>query len=248
MKQKVKKHLGSGREMERIRYGISPTMRCNWACKMCNRFLDKFPWPDPDLTVDEILEAGKMVELAGITINRIRVTGGEPTLHSDLPGVCDAILKSWKPERVIVVLTNGSNRIKEDGLPRVRWKRETSLSLKIHKPWTISPADLGLSGEHGTRWVCETQNGCGRGFDVHGFSGCVVIGAMGRMLGIDPYSREPSLWGHPDVCKHCLFSLSRKTRWGIWRDVANGALKFPTQTWAAAEQRGPMPLKMWRDR
>ena len=141
-----------------LRYGITPTYRCNLSCALCNRWLDLFKWPDSDVTVDEVRRAGEMVKaLPNTRLNKVRITGGEPTLHPQLVEICQVVADVWQPERRTVVLTNGVVKDRPPRLPSARWKGGNDKVTgprkdpsTYHRPWSISPADLGLSGPCGT--------------------------------------------------------------------------------------------------
>lgn len=234
-----------------IRFGIVPTYKCNLHCAMCNRWLDKFNWPDSDLTAGDVKEAGEMVIAAGLKVNKVRITGGEPTLHPQLVEICDITRDVWKVERCTTVLTNATTKATRPKQIWARYKSTDEKSEKIHYPMSISPADLGLQGDYGTKFPCEQQRGCGRLFDAHGFSFCVLAGSLGRLLRIDPYSRTPVLEGDPEICKHCLFSLGRKQRWRIWGRWMEGQQEAVTETYRRAEERFrqlPFRFKRWRER
>lgn len=232
-----------------IRFGVVPTYRCNMKCDMCNRGIDKFPWQKSDLTVEDVKEAGEMLIATGLKVNKVRITGGEPTLHPQLKEICDVVRDVWQIQRMTAVLTNGSTK---ESRPRKIWARyKADVVEKMHRPYSISPADLGLRGDYGTKFPCEQQTGCGRLFDGFGFSFCVLAGSIGRMLRIDPYSKTPMTDGDERICKHCLFSLKRSTRWGIWTAWKEGKQEAVSKTYQdayAAFQLLPFKFKRWKDR
>ena len=238
-------------QREPVRFGVVPTYRCNMRCDMCNRGIDKFPWQPSDLTAADVKEAGEMVIAAGIRVNKVRITGGEPTLHPELREICDITRDVWQVERCTTVLTNGTTKQTRPWGIWARYKGGDGTGPKEHFPTTISPADMGLSDRYGTEWVCDQQKGCGRLFDAFGFSFCVLAGALGRMLGIDPYSRTPVLKGDERICKHCIFSLSRKVRWRIWQAWRDGKQEPVTRTYQEAEDAYrllPFRFKLWKER
>lgn len=238
-----------------IRFGVVPTYRCNLRCDMCNRRIDKFPWQESDLAVEDVQEAGKLLKEAGLKINKVRVTGGEPTLHPQLREIVDVIATEWGVVRWTHVLTNGTTvktrpsdiKAKYSGGPKI----STDFKLSRHHPFSISPADLGLQGDYGTKYPCEQQSGCGRLFDAFGFSFCVLAGSLGRLLRIDPYSETPILEGDPRICKHCIFSIGRKMRWRIWGRWRQGLQDGMTPTYKVAEDAFrllPFRFKRWKER
>lgn len=216
-----------------VRYGISATYRCNQKCLHCNRYLREVEWPDSDVAVQDVVEAGAKIRAAGIIVNKVRITGGEPTLHPDLAGICKAVNETWRTERQTVVLTNHTLPLPDltGTKARYSWGSDTPKN-ELHRPWTISPADLGLKpvvGYNGK--ACWVQRGCGRLFDRYGFGPCVLAGAMGRVLGIDPYESMPVLFGREEMCMHCICSLRRNKQWQLWGEASRGELDFPTKTY-----------------
>lgn len=238
-----------------IRFGVAPTYRCNLHCLMCNRWIDKFSWQgNSDVSVEAVRQAGLLLKEYGIKVNKVRVTGGEPTLHPQLKEIVDVIATEWGVCRWTHVLTNGTTAKTRPVDIKATYSGGSGVAvgtkLSQHRPFSISPADLGMVGKYGTEWPCEQQTGCGRLFDAFGFSFCVIAGSLGRLLRINPYSRTPVLKGNPDICKHCIFSIGRKARWRIWGRWAEGKQEPVTETFAATEDRyrqEPFLFKLWSE-
>ena len=234
-----------------MRYGIAVTYRCNLACKRCNRFLDLSPWSNSDVTVEDVKLAGKLVLQRDEEISRVRLTGGEPTLHPQLREICEVVKDEWKPTYISVVLTNGSRpRPSLDGtFTRYSWPMEDKES--IHRSHMVSPADLGLEPHLGFGKPCDIQKGCGRLFDAFGFSFCVLAGGYGRILGVDPYQDKPVIDGQREICQHCMCTLKRRQKWDLWGEIAKGAVPTITKTWAEGLQRHadePIQFKTFKAR
>ncbi len=122
--------------------------------------------------------------------------------------------------------------------PRGRgWRYRTNTSdskkLKFFRPSRLSPLDLNPEYEvrRGVNGDCSIQGGCGRLFDAHGFAPCIFSGAIGRLLGIDPYSAQPVLRGNPEICKHCPYSMGRKQMWKLFEEARKLGYP-PTETFA----------------
>jgi len=179
------------------------------------------------------------VRKANIQIHKVRITGGEPTLHPNLRAICEAVDSHWQPEKQSVVLTNGSLPKPDIGGLKFRYAWGTDKTkAELHRPWMISPVDMGLKPIVGFNGKdCWVQRGCGRGFDAFGFSCCVFAGALGRLFGIDPYSANPVEFGTEELCRHCVCSLSRKDQWRLWVDAMEGRLPTPTTEYVKALER-----------
>ena len=77
------------------------TRRCNARCGMCHIWQDKH---SPMLSVDEI--RGIFAENDFAALRTVSLTGGEPTLRSDLPQVLEAVLAGAPNARELRLATN----------------------------------------------------------------------------------------------------------------------------------------------
>ncbi len=92
-----------GRTIHDLR--ISVTDRCNFRCVYCKSADPKNYFPHPDLlSWDEFLRVARI--MAGLGIQKVRVTGGEPLLR---PGILDFLsgLKQIDGIRDLALTTNG---------------------------------------------------------------------------------------------------------------------------------------------
>lgn len=224
-----------------IAYQLAVTYRCNSACKWCVQHLDVIEWKqiDTDVTEREIRVASTFLRKYDITVGKLRVTGGEPLLHPDLPNLLRTIDEVWGP-RVgwFRTYTNGTIP-----LPRGVPGRFSVVPLTSPKktdqftPFNVSPADLGIEPRFGFVRECVQQLYCGRWFDCFGFSSCGVAGVLGAMFGEDCYEPLPVLMGRPSVCQHCLFSLPKRDRHRITRMVKAGKIPEITKSFQRAVER-----------
>lgn len=91
-----------GRNINYMR--ISVTNQCNLQCKYCRIQGEKVPKSEDELSVDEWARIGRVA--AGLGVERVKLTGGEPLLRGDL---CD-IIQSYKEIpgiREVTLTTNG---------------------------------------------------------------------------------------------------------------------------------------------
>ena len=95
---------------------ISITDRCNFRCVYCMEPDVQFQSPDALLSPLEITKLARIAESLGV--RKIRVTGGEPTLHPKLEEILSGIRCETKVE--IAMITNGSLLTREK---LARWKR-----------------------------------------------------------------------------------------------------------------------------
>jgi cyclic pyranopterin phosphate synthase len=101
---------------------ISLTQRCNLKCVYCHREGQDPHFTMPEMTADEVLRiAGTAVSLG---INRIKLTGGEPLLRSDILDIVRG-LASISGIRDLSMTTNGTHLpalakpLKDAGLKRI---------------------------------------------------------------------------------------------------------------------------------
>ncbi len=78
------------------------TVGCNFKCKFChNKYLLQ-PNVGREYTIEELIDKITTNSL----VSGVSITGGEPTLHRDLPTLCEQIQKTGK---YLSIDTNGSN-------------------------------------------------------------------------------------------------------------------------------------------
>ncbi|MCC6283743.1 MAG: GTP 3',8-cyclase MoaA [Phycisphaerales bacterium] len=91
-----------GRTIRDLR--ISVTDRCNFRCVYCMEPDVKFARREDLLTPDEIVRISRIAESLGI--RKVRLTGGEPTLHPELTRIIGGIRSEAGVE--LALITNGS--------------------------------------------------------------------------------------------------------------------------------------------
>ena len=242
-----------------IRYAIALTYNCNSACKYCNRFLDIFTWKDTDITLQDLELGWEAMKASGINLEKVRITGGEPLLHPNFEEYIKFIRDTWKnrSERKMPIFTNGT--IERPFIEKCKYRIEPLSPEKIecHTAPMISPLDLGLEPTRGfvsgaENTYCHRQRSCGRLFDCHGFTFCIFAGAIGRLLGVDPYTPYPELDGRIEICGHCPFSLGVPKCFRLAKQVRDGKLEYPTKTYREAIQKvkdeGHFKLKKFQER
>ncbi len=226
-------------ESEFIRFGMVLTYRCNASCKHCNRFLNEIPWNDTDLTLEDLRLGWEAVQRSGLTVEKVRMTGGENLLHPEFEPCMNYINSTWAKNYVgdedkprTVVFSNGI--LPRPSLFQVRYNYHKDVKGKIeaHTPPMISPVDLGLTPKRGTGRFCPRRRACGRLFDCHGFATCIFAGAIGRVIGVDPYKPYPVLDGIKEICDHCPWSMGVGGGLNLMQDAVAGKFEYPTKTYA----------------
>jgi len=193
------------------------------------RMLGVMPWSDLDshVTVEDVQEAGKLLKRHRIKVSRVRFIGGEPSMHPDLKSIYDAVYREWEP-RLVRTFTNGLVPVPE-GIKSVRvWDRDKR--KKKHREYYISPADVGVPMEL-NKGVCRRVQNCGRLFSAYGFAVCDMAPVVGRLLGVYAYHPHPVFDMPTDLCRHCIESVSWKTRGELRQAVRRGEIEYPTKTY-----------------
>ena len=187
------------------------TYRCNLKCRMCNRLCDKFPLDD-DMTVGQVETFVRKLEEERRTIVRIKLVGGEPTLHPDFLTICELLSAAVQKGLVgkVAVNSNGltQSQFTKPLPPGVNWKLSPAKN-KRHRPYLWSPKDLGLVG----RGPCKMPRICGFSLDVKGWLPCSGGVAIARLFGHEHLYRPldgplpTKEWGMAELCQDCIHGI-----------------------------------------
>lgn len=120
-------HDRLGRPLANLR--VSVTDRCNLRCSYCMPEADYVWLPRDDILTFE--EIGRLVDVfAALGTNKVRITGGEPLLRTDLPDLV-AMLAGKAALRDLALTTNGIlladqvSALRKAGLPRITVSLDT---------------------------------------------------------------------------------------------------------------------------
>ncbi|KAA0212476.1 MAG: GTP 3',8-cyclase MoaA [Leptolyngbya sp. PLA3] len=134
-----------GRTIRDLR--ISITDRCNFRCVYCMEPDVRFAPRQSLLTVSEIVRVAAIAESLGV--RKVRLTGGEPTLHPELSAIIAGIRRATSVE--IAMITNASRLTrtalrewKAAGLARVTISIDSLRADRFARLTrsTVSPADV----------------------------------------------------------------------------------------------------------
>ena len=169
---------------------IDITYACNLRCLNCNRSVTQAPealhMPLARVTsfVEESIARGKRWR-------RIRVLGGEPTVHPDFQAIVVELQRyvRWNPSCIIEVATNGHGSHVEaqlELLPKEVWidnSAKTSTIQPHFGPFNLAPIDdPQFRGAHFGN-ACFVPDRCGMGLTPTGYYPCAVAGGIDRILG-----------------------------------------------------------------
>tara|TARA_Y100000310_G_scaffold342397_1_gene445490 strand:- start:1582 stop:2310 length:729 start_codon:yes stop_codon:yes gene_type:complete len=242
--------------MNHTNYELNITLRCNLRCPNCNRLCNLYP--DRTATAEDMTTAqieksiGQLRDSTTTKAKRIKIVGGEPTLHPRLPSILK-ILAAAIDEGLIQKVKIDSNKT----LPRpatiehpaIRWSGRKP-SRKKHLPFLWSPADMGFK----TIGPCRMPFICGPSLDKYGWLPCSSAIAIVRVFGMPGIYRDalPSgPWAMKELCRHCIWSMD--DMWCNDNVIPLSETKLrhltPTESWAKAlmDYRGGIPegLEVW---
>lgn len=182
--------LGPQYKRSRDLLEIDITYTCNLGCLNCNRSIGHAAEAlhlDVALLrrhVDSWIAEAKRWR-------RIRVLGGEPTLHPEFEAIIDELrrYREWHPDCIVEVVTNGLGKVVNEKLahlPDDVWIDNSQKSGPINpdfRPFTTAPVDdPGLRGAD-ARNACAVTRDCGMGLTPSGYYPCAVAGGIDRILG-----------------------------------------------------------------
>ncbi len=180
----------------RSRIEVFITYRCNLRCFNCNSSCRQAP-SNELMTVEQIQMFIKESIAKDVNWERIRVLGGEPTLHPDLPEILSLLIEYKKCASAdvrIQLVTNGFGSKVAGILSEVPTDIEIENSRKtgnknIFTPFNKAPKDsilLKNSDFSNGCWVTK----CGMGLTPHGYYYCSVAGSIDRVFGFDIGRKE----------------------------------------------------------
>lgn len=195
---------------------IDITYLCNLHCLNCNRSVTQAPdashMPLAMVTafVDDSLATGTRWR-------RIRVLGGEPTLHPDFAGVIAELLryKASYPETLVEVVTNGHGARVERALADlpssvlVDNSRKESPIQPTFGPFNLAPMDDPAFAGRDWSNGCAVLEECGMGLTPSGYYPCAVAGGIDRILGENlgrptlPHANDDMLAEADRLCRLC---------------------------------------------
>lgn len=182
--------LGPQYRRSRDKLEIDITYLCNLHCLNCNRSVRQarealhMPLERVRGCVDEWIARGKRW-------SRIRVLGGEPTLHPQFVDIVEELrrYRAWHPACVVEVVTNGHGervRAQLDRLPKDVWVENSKKADPVQisfGPFNLAPADDPAYREADFSNGCAIIEDCGMGLTPLGYYPCAVAGGIDRITG-----------------------------------------------------------------
>ena len=172
---------------------IDITYSCNLHCFNCDRSCEQDPSNDL-MSIGQVRQFLEESRTAGNPWKRIRVLGGEPTLHPQFLEIINLIVEyrdKYSPSTSIELTTNGyGERVSSmlSRLPRGVEIDNTSKTAKVQPAFhsfNIAPLDLKEYAIADFANGCPITRLCGMGVTPYGYYPCAVAGAIDRTFGLN---------------------------------------------------------------
>lgn len=217
VKKPVTRVFGPQHSRSRTLIEIDITYACNLRCFNCNRSCEQAPTGE-SMSVDQVERFVSECAASQVRWTRIRLLGGEPTLHKDffeILSVLRVYRGRWSPETVIEVVTNGHGPKVEAAIARIPPDVEVRNTAKTtgvqpdFQSFNLAPIDTPGYSNADYRSGCWVTRDCGMGLGPSGYYPCAVAGGMDRILGWDLGRQRlpPATDSMTDLlerfCSHC---------------------------------------------
>ncbi|MET0088633.1 MAG: radical SAM protein [Candidatus Thiodiazotropha sp.] len=207
--------MGPQYSRSRTNLEIDLTWSCNLRCHNCNRSCSQVPTVER-IEPEQIRRSLDETKSCGQSWERIRLLGGEPTLHPDIDAILEEIL-SWRdrysPDTRIELTSNGFGaRVTRviHSMPTGVVVNNTRKSTRVQpfRSFNIAPVDCP------EYTLADYRNGCrviltGMGFTPYGWYACPIAGGIDRIMGFDlgmkqlPDRRDDMLEQLQVFCRLC---------------------------------------------
>ena len=191
VKRPITRLLGPQYQRSRDQIEIDITYACNLRCINCNRSVSQAP-DDFHLPVRKVREFVDESICREKRWRRIRVLGGEPTLHPHFLEIVGELqrYREWWPACTLEVVTNGFGEVVNKMLERLTpdvWvenSHKTSSIQPSFRPFNIAPIDLPSYRNADFTNGCAIMNECGMGLTPMGYYQCAIAGGIDRIAGL----------------------------------------------------------------
>jgi len=199
-----------------MRLELNITFRCQLKCRSCNRLCNLTRLDDP-MTVAQIEMLVARIAAEKKHVKRIKLVGGEPTIHPEFWRICEVLSEGHKAGWIDKINVNTNcvtqRQFVDKPLPvGCHWQLSPP-SKKQHRPCLWSPIDLGLE----SKGPCKMVRVCGFSLDVKGWLPCSAAIAIARLFGMEDLYRPldgplpTKAWGMSTLCPNCLFGVDEQS-------------------------------------
>lgn len=184
--------LGPAFARSRSRIELDITWACNLRCANCNRSCAQAPTGE-GMTLDQVQRFVAESIARGKRWERIRVIGGEPTLHPDLDAILSELLRYRAHTGGTVVIelaTHGHGERVRSVLARLPPEVQVDDSHKdgpdpLFEAFNAAPVDDPAFARADFRNGCPVTEVCGVGLGPYGYYACAVAAGIDRVVGGD---------------------------------------------------------------
>jgi hypothetical protein len=167
---------------------IDITYKCNLKCLNCNRSCTQAP-SNIEMPVADIEAFLNQSIRNNIAWKRIRILGGEPTLHSHIFDIIDLLIDYQRDFNPSVRLVLGTNFFGNQ-VHRVLAELPDTINIKstlkdsrvnLFKPFNVAPVDRQFYRYSDYACGCRIIEECGLGLTPSGYYMCAVAGGIDRI-------------------------------------------------------------------
>lgn len=175
------------------RLEIDLTYECQLRCSNCSRGCTQMP-SDSEISKAQIIEFLESSTAQERRWNKVRILGGEPTLHSGFLEII-SVMHQWfeknLPEADVKVVSNGAGKFVRETYYKIpeSWRTESSFKdgtdPDYFDPVNIAPMDIPAYENEDFTKACWVAMECGMALTPNGYFPCSVAGAIDRMFAIN---------------------------------------------------------------
>jgi hypothetical protein len=183
--------VGTRHARSRTRIELDITWACNLRCANCNRSCTQAPTGE-GMTLDQVRRFVDESIARGKRWERIRVLGGEPTLHPELDAILAELLRYRAHTggvTLVEIATHGHGERVRAVLARLPPEVRVDDSGKTEvqpafDAFNVAPADLPSYASADFRNGCAVTETCGIGLGPYGYYPCAVAAGIDRVVGL----------------------------------------------------------------
>jgi hypothetical protein len=183
--------LGPRYRRSRTRIELDITWACNLRCFNCNRSCEQAPTGE-SMTLEQIRRFVDESLSKDQRWERIRVLGGEPTLHPQFEAILAELLRYRRsvPDVILEVATHGHGDRVQAALARLPPEVRVDNTQKegpeqAFETFNVAPQDLAEYSKSDFRNGCAVTEVCGVGLGPYGYYPCAVAAGIDRVMGLD---------------------------------------------------------------
>lgn len=195
---------------------IQLMLLCSWRCCSCDAY-SQFPsisWiKRGTMTLAQIEHFVRELKDANGYFGRIRLLGGEPSIHPKFAEMVELLHSELVPDHVfrLEVITNGAHPEKIDPirhLVKVRVSGAADKEKHHVANMRATPASLGYKGRR-----CSSPEHCGWSLSYYGYAPCSAGAGIMRLRDLMGQHQRTSLpesvesWDVQQLCDHCYHGL-----------------------------------------